>query len=108
MARCRPPLKKVRRLRGCPNRRAMLKSKNANCRISLKVPAGRSTARGFFIRFLGKTHICDRLRGKIIPGRRLSFETSNRTSTMHVADHERLSRLLDEHSAALVLYAQQW
>src|SRR6476661_7685666 len=27
---------------------------------------------------------------------------------MHVADQELLSRLLDEHSAALVLYAQQW
>ncbi len=27
---------------------------------------------------------------------------------MHVADHELLSKLLDEHSAALVLYAQQW
>ncbi len=27
---------------------------------------------------------------------------------MHVADQELLSRLLDEHSAALVLYAQQF
>src|SRR5690348_7286455 len=27
---------------------------------------------------------------------------------MHVADPELLSRLLDEHGAALVLYAQQW
>jgi RNA polymerase sigma factor (sigma-70 family) len=27
---------------------------------------------------------------------------------MHVADQELLSRLLDEHGAALVLYAQQW
>jgi RNA polymerase sigma factor (sigma-70 family) len=27
---------------------------------------------------------------------------------MHVADHELLSRLLDEHSASLLLYAQQW
>jgi RNA polymerase sigma-70 factor (ECF subfamily) len=27
---------------------------------------------------------------------------------MQVADHELLSRLLDEHGAALVLYAQQW
>ena len=27
---------------------------------------------------------------------------------MHFADQELLSRLLDEHSAALVLYAQQW
>ncbi len=27
---------------------------------------------------------------------------------MHVADHELLSKLLDEHGAALVLYAQQW
>jgi RNA polymerase sigma factor (sigma-70 family) len=27
---------------------------------------------------------------------------------MHVVDQELLSRLLDEHSAALVLYAQQW
>ena len=27
---------------------------------------------------------------------------------MHVADQKLLSRLLDEHSAALVLYAQQW
>ncbi len=27
---------------------------------------------------------------------------------MHVADQELLSRLLDEHSAALMLYAQQW
>ena len=27
---------------------------------------------------------------------------------MHVADHELLSRCLDEHGAALVLFAQQW
>ena len=27
---------------------------------------------------------------------------------MQVADQELLSRLLDEHGAALVLYAQQW
>jgi DNA-directed RNA polymerase specialized sigma24 family protein len=27
---------------------------------------------------------------------------------MQVAEHELLSRLLDEHGAALVLYAQQW
>jgi RNA polymerase sigma factor (sigma-70 family) len=27
---------------------------------------------------------------------------------MHIADQKLLSRLLDEHSAALVLYAQQW
>ena len=40
--------------------------------------------------------------------RRLSYETPNRISPMPIADHELLSRLLDEHSAALVLYAQQW
>src|SRR4051812_19685553 len=47
-------------------------------------------------------------RGKIVPGGRLSSEHQIAHSRMHFADQELLTRLLDEHSAALVLYAQQW
>src|SRR3954470_11679359 len=47
-------------------------------------------------------------RGKIVPGGRLSSEHQIAHSRMHFADQKLLSRLLDKHSAALVLYAQQW
>jgi RNA polymerase sigma factor (sigma-70 family) len=46
--------------------------------------------------------------GKMPGGGRLSTETQTCTTPMHVADQKLLSRLLDEHGAALVLYAQQW
>lgn len=49
----------------------------------------------------------DSTHGKMSADRRLSYETPVRTLPMPAADHELLLRLLDEHSAALVLFSQQ-
>ena len=47
-------------------------------------------------------------RGKTRPGGRLSNRSPLENALMHAIGVERLTRLLDEHGPALVLYAQQW
>ena len=46
--------------------------------------------------------------GKMYPGKRLYHGGPFETSLMNVVGPQLLTRLLEEHGAALVLYAQQW
>lgn len=51
--------------------------------------------------------VCD-VCGKMYHGRRLYYEGPGETNLMSVIGPQLLTQLLDEHSGALVLYAQQW